>query len=70
MSAPLIAECAANLECKVVDRRFVAKYNFFVLRVLRAWVDPARKHARTIHHMGRGAFMVAGRTIRLPSRMK
>lgn len=25
---------------------------------------------RTIHHLGRGAFMVAGRTITLPSKMK
>ena len=48
----------------------VAKYNFFVLEVVKAWIDPARKDARTIHHRGKGAFMVAGRTIKLPSRMK
>lgn len=48
----------------------VNKYNFFVLQVLQAWIDPARKRPRTIHHMGRGVFMVAGRTVRLPSRMK
>jgi hypothetical protein len=41
-----------------------------VLRVLKAWVDPSRKRPRTIHHLDRGVFMVAGRTIRLPSRMK
>jgi flavin reductase (DIM6/NTAB) family NADH-FMN oxidoreductase RutF len=68
--APLVAECYANLECRVVDARLVQKYNFFVLRVVKAWIDPARKRARTLHHMGRGVFMVAGRTIRLPSRMK
>jgi flavin reductase (DIM6/NTAB) family NADH-FMN oxidoreductase RutF len=70
VKAPLIAECYANLECRIADARMADKYNFFVLRVLKAWVDPARKRARTIHHMGRGVFMVAGRTIRLPSRMK
>ena len=70
VGAPLIAECYANLECRVVDTKLVARYNFFVLEVLKAWIDPARKHPRTIHHMGRGAFMVAGRTIKLPSRMK
>lgn len=70
VKAPLVAECYANLECRLVDARMAEKYNFFVLRVLKAWIDPSRKRARTIHHMGRGVFMVAGRTIRLPSRMK
>jgi len=70
VSAPLVAECYANLECRLVDARMAQKYNFFVLQVLKAWIDPARKRPRTIHHMGRGVFMVAGRTLRLPSRMK
>jgi len=38
--------------------------------VLKAWIDPARRRPRTIHHMGGGVFMVAGRTLRLASRMK
>jgi flavin reductase (DIM6/NTAB) family NADH-FMN oxidoreductase RutF len=67
---PLIDECFANLECKVVDTRMVNAYNFFVLEVVKAWIDPARKDARTIHHRGWGAFMVAGEIIKLPSRMK
>jgi flavin reductase (DIM6/NTAB) family NADH-FMN oxidoreductase RutF len=70
VAAPLIAECYANLECRVVDTRQVAKYNFFVLEVCKAWIDPAVRAPRTIHHRGRGEFMVAGRTIRLHSRMK
>jgi flavin reductase (DIM6/NTAB) family NADH-FMN oxidoreductase RutF len=65
--APLIAECYASLECKVVDGKLAAKYNFFVLEVVKAWIDPSRKHPRTIHHQGEGVFMVAGRTIHLPS---
>jgi flavin reductase (DIM6/NTAB) family NADH-FMN oxidoreductase RutF len=60
VDAPLIAECYANLECRVVDTRLVSRYNFFVLEVLKAWVDPACKDPRTLHHRGRGAFMVAG----------
>src|SRR5450756_1064175 len=70
VEAPLIAECYAHLECKVIDTRLVAKYCFFILEVLKAWIDPSRKHPRTIHHLGKGAFMVAGRTIKLPSRKK
>ena len=69
VAAPLIAECYANLECKVVDTRMVNKYNFFVLEVLKAWIDPARKNSRTLHHQGKGIFMVAGDTIKLPSKM-
>jgi flavin reductase (DIM6/NTAB) family NADH-FMN oxidoreductase RutF len=70
VKAPLIEECYANLECKVVDVKMVAKYNLFILQVLKAWINPARKHPRTIHHCGRGTFMVAGKTIKLPSKMK
>ena len=69
-AAPLIAECYASLECKVVDTRMVNKYNFFVLEVVKAWLDPAMETPRTLHHQGKGVFMVAGDTIKLPSRMK
>jgi flavin reductase (DIM6/NTAB) family NADH-FMN oxidoreductase RutF len=67
---PLIAECYANLECRVTDARMANRYNFFVLEVLKAWIDPARKNPRTLHHLGKGRFVVDGRTITLPSKMK
>jgi flavin reductase (DIM6/NTAB) family NADH-FMN oxidoreductase RutF len=67
---PLIDECYASLECRVTDARMAKRYNFFVLEVLKAWIDPARKRPRTLHHLGKGRFVVDGRTITLPSRMK
>lgn len=70
VTAPLIAECQANLECRVTDTTLVARYGFFVLEVLKAWMDPARRGQQTLHHRGYGRFMVAGNTIRLPSRMR
>jgi flavin reductase (DIM6/NTAB) family NADH-FMN oxidoreductase RutF len=70
IQAPLIEECYANLECRVVDTRLVNKYNFFVLEVLKAWTNPAIKDPRTIHHLWKDVFKVDGETIRLPSRMK
>ncbi len=70
VGAPLIDECYANLECKLVDTRLANSYCFFILEVQKAWIDPARKHPRTLHHQGRGAFMIAGETIKLPSKMK
>ena len=69
VAAPLIAECYASLECRVADTRMVNAYGFFVLEVVQAWVDPAVKAPRTIHHRGKGRFMVAGDEIRLPSKM-
>ena len=70
VTAPLIAECFANLECRVVDTRLMNRYNFFVLEVLKAWIDPGCKQPRTLHHRGCGVFMVAGDSIKLPSKMK
>ncbi|HEY0183745.1 MAG TPA: flavin reductase family protein [Rhodopila sp.] len=69
VAAPLIAECFANLECKVVDTRLVNKYNLFVLEVLKAWIDRAQKHPRTIHHQGYGRFVVDGEILQLESKM-
>jgi len=70
ITAPLIEECYASLECRVVDTRLKNRYNFFVLEVVKAWVDPTRKAPRTLHHRGYGVFMVAGETLTLPSRMR
>jgi flavin reductase (DIM6/NTAB) family NADH-FMN oxidoreductase RutF len=69
VAPPLVAECFANLECKVVDTRLVHKFNLFVLEVLKAWIDPAQKSPKTIHHHGYGRFAVDGETIKLKSRM-
>lgn len=70
VKAPLIEECYANLECRVADRDMVEKYGIFILEVLAAWIDPARHDPRTLHHRGWGAFMVAGETVKLASKMK
>jgi len=70
VKAPLIAECFANLECKVVDRRMMNRYNMFVLEVVQAWRDPAQKRPKTIHHHGYGKFVVDGPAITLKSKMR
>jgi flavin reductase (DIM6/NTAB) family NADH-FMN oxidoreductase RutF len=70
VKAPLIAECFANLECKVADTRLVNTYNLFILEVLKAWRDPAQKNPKTIHHQGFGKFVVDGKTITLKSKMR
>jgi flavin reductase (DIM6/NTAB) family NADH-FMN oxidoreductase RutF len=70
VAPPLIAECYANIECRLADARFAAKYNFFVLEALKAWVNPKVKKPKTIHHLGKGKFMTAGRTFTLPTKVK
>jgi len=70
VAAPLIAECFANLECKVIDTRLVNMYSLFVVEVLKAWIDPAQKNPKTVHHRGYGKFAVDGEAIKLKSRMR
>jgi flavin reductase (DIM6/NTAB) family NADH-FMN oxidoreductase RutF len=70
VAAPLLPECFANLECRVAETRLVDKYNLFILEVVKAWVDPRRRNAKTIHHRGYGTFVVDGEVIKLKSRMR
>lgn len=69
VAPPLVAECFANLECRVIDSHMVNQFNLFVLEVLQAWTDPAQKNPKTIHHHGYGSFVVDGERIRLKSGM-
>ena len=61
VNAPMIKECLANIECKVVD--LVHKHNIVVLEAVAAYVDPLRKEKRTIHAVGDGTFVVDGRRL-------
>jgi flavin reductase (DIM6/NTAB) family NADH-FMN oxidoreductase RutF len=70
VGAPLIDECYANFECRVVDTKMVAKYGLFVVEVVKAWIDPAVKNPDTIHHFGKDNFMVAGERIKVKTKVK
>jgi flavin reductase (DIM6/NTAB) family NADH-FMN oxidoreductase RutF len=59
--APLIKECLANIECKVVD--LIEKHNIVVLEAAAAYVDATRKERRTVHAVGDGTFIVDGRKL-------
>ena len=61
VSSPLIRECLANMECKVID--IVKKHNIVVLEAVAAYLDSARKEKRTVHAVGDGTFIVDGRKI-------
>ncbi|MDE1989555.1 MAG: flavin reductase family protein [Betaproteobacteria bacterium] len=59
VKAPLIKECLANIECRVIDR--IRKHNLVVLEGVAAHMNPARKEKRMIHAVGDGTFIVDGR---------
>jgi len=59
--APLIEECVANIECRVID--FVEKHNIVVLKAIAAYTDPSRREKRVIHAIGDGRFIVDGRKL-------
>ena len=60
VGAPLIAECYANFECRLVDAGQVKKYNVFIFEVVKAHVATSPKTPKTIHYRGDGAFMISG----------
>jgi len=69
VSAPLITECLANIECRVADDSLADKYNLWILEAVAISVDDERKERRTLHHNGDGTFTVDGRKIDLRERM-
>ena len=58
--APLIDQCYANFECKLVDSSLIRKYSLFVFEVMKAHVAASPKYPRTIHYRGDGEFMISG----------
>lgn len=69
VKAPLVGECYANLECKVVDAKMATKYNFFIVKVVKAWIDPKERRPQTLHHNGKDMFTIDGRQIKVKSKM-
>ena len=66
--SPLIGQCLANIECKVVD--IVTKHNIIVLEGVAAYFDSSRKEKRTIHAVGDGTFVADGRKLDRRNLMK
>lgn len=65
VKAPLVKECYASLECRLHDARLAGKYNLFILKVVKAWVDTSQKNPATFHHRGGPDFLIAGKAIKL-----
>ena len=63
VDAPLIEECHANFECRLVDSSLINRYSLFVLEVVKGYTRATPKFPTTLHYRGDGLFMVAGPTV-------
>ncbi len=61
VKAPLIQECLANIECRVVE--IIRRHDIVVLEGITAYAASSRKDRRTLHVVGDGTFIVDGRRL-------
>jgi flavin reductase (DIM6/NTAB) family NADH-FMN oxidoreductase RutF len=70
IDAPLIAECFASFECKLVDGSQINRHGLFIFEVVKAHVATSPRYPRTVHYRGDGVFMVSGRNVSYRRRFK
>jgi flavin reductase (DIM6/NTAB) family NADH-FMN oxidoreductase RutF len=70
VNVPVIQECYANFECRVKDKHFLSKYNFFILEVIAARVATWPEYPKTVHYRGEGVFMVSGKQVAFREKFK
>lgn len=58
VQAPLVAQCLANIECKVAD--IIISHGIIVLDGLAAYVDRQKPDQRMLHAIGDGTFVADG----------
>lgn len=58
VSAPLVGQCWASVECRVVDH--ISAHDIFVLEGVAAWQNPDHKDKRLLHAIGDGTFTADG----------
>ena len=67
--APLICECIAGLECRVID--YIEKYGLVILECNQLWVDKTKEFLPTLHANGDGTFRTdSDRVINLREEMR
>jgi flavin reductase (DIM6/NTAB) family NADH-FMN oxidoreductase RutF len=74
VKAPLVGgpDVISNIECVVEDTKMVSKYSMWVLRPVKAWINPDKKPGeggKMFHHRGDGTFVVDGDILNLQDRM-
>ncbi|KAI1095782.1 hypothetical protein F5B19DRAFT_267417 [Rostrohypoxylon terebratum] len=75
IETPLVGgkDVIANIECVVIDNmKMVNKYNTWVLKPVKAWINPNKKPGeggKMFHHRGDGTFVVDGEVLDLKGKM-
>jgi len=74
VKAPLVGgpHIIANIECVVEDTKMVSKYSMWVLKPVKAWINPNKapgEGGKMFHHRGDGTFVVDGDVLDLQDRM-
>ncbi|GHT36497.1 hypothetical protein FACS189427_08220 [Planctomycetales bacterium] len=69
VTAPLIAESLANVECVVRENPVSGSYYLFIMEGVKAWYNPDREEKRTFHAKGDGTFIIDGETVNLRHKM-
>jgi flavin reductase (DIM6/NTAB) family NADH-FMN oxidoreductase RutF len=74
VKAPLVGgeHIIANIECVVEDTKMVSKYSMWILKPVKAWINPNMKPGeggKMFHHRGDGTFVVDGEVLDLKDRM-
>lgn len=59
VKAPLIADCLAAVECRLVD--YVKKHDLLILKGVQLWENLLKKERRVIHANGDGTFFSDGK---------
>ncbi len=67
VAPPLIGECLANIECRVID--IVEQHSIVILEGLAAHLDSERQERRTLHAIGDGSFIVDGERLERRTQM-
>ena len=70
VKAPLIKECYAYFECKLIDTSLINKYSLFVFEVVKAHVATSPRYPQTVHYRGDGVFMISGRSVSYRKKFK
>lgn len=63
VDVPVLPQCHASLECRLVDDRAVERYNLFILEVTHITARTRPKEPEYVHYMGEGRFMLSGRRV-------
>lgn len=64
VSAPLINECFANLECTLYDDTLAEKHDLFILEVKKLHLNKNITEPQTLHYLHDSEFFIPGRKIK------